>query len=489
MMPLAIFSVDLLSGNLLLLASVMIFAAVLVAKAGSKLGAPSLLLFLLLGMLVGPDVLGLHFDDLKLAESIGHFAMSVIMFTAGLETSYASTRPIFRQGVMLSTLGVLLTVLITGSALSLLGLPLLISFILAAILSSTDSASVFSVLRDKKLHLRENLTPLLELESGSNDPVALSLTVILVSFATSGDWLAKSPWILAGSGALMLILQLGIGLAVGLGVGYGAKWALGKLQSNNFALTAILVLSLGFFSNGVAQAINGNGLLASYITAITIGNKVKLANQRDINKFFDGITWIMQLMMFTLLGLMAHPSQMLPLVLPALGLCLFMVFISRPVSVFLCSLPFKGLSTRAKTLVSWVGIKGAGPILFALYAMVHGVDHAQEIFNFVFLFSVFSLLIQGGSIGWMANKLHLSYDADPVAETFGMEVPEEMGMMRDHIVTEEDLLGGVTLRDLHLPHGIRVMMVRRAGRFLVPHGSMPLEVGDHLVIIMGDTDD
>ena len=264
---------------------------------------------------------------------------------------------------------------------------------------------------------------------------------------------------------------------------------LGKLQSANFALTAILVLSVGFFSNGIAQAIHGNGLLATYVTAIIIGNKVKLANQRDITKFFDGITWLMQLMMFTLLGLMAHPSQMLRMVLPALVTCIFMMLVSRPASVFLCTLPFKGLSARAKTLVSWVGIKGAGPILFAMYALVHEVDHAQDIFNFVFLFSVFSLLLQGGTISWMARKLRLSYDADPEVETFGMEVPEEMGMMRDHIVTEDDLAGGPTLRDLHLPHGIRVMMVRRDGRFLVPHGSMPLEVGDHLVIIMGETDD
>lgn len=489
MTPLAIFSVNLVSENLLLLASILIFAAVLVAKAGSKLGAPSLLLFLILGMLVGPDVLGLRFDDIKLAESVGHFAMSVILFTAGLETSYAETRPIFRQGVMLSTLGVMLTVLITGFAFTLAGVPVLISFIVAAILSSTDSASVFSVLRDRKLHLRENLAPLLELESGSNDPVALSLTMILVSFATGADWAGKSIWALAGTGALLLILQLGIGLAVGLGVGYGAKWVLGKLQSSNFALTAILVLSVGFFSNGIAQALHGNGLLATYVTAIIIGNKVKLANQRDINKFFDGITWLMQLMMFTILGLMAHPSQMLRMVLPALATCIFMMLVSRPLSVFLCTLPFKGLSVRAKTLVSWVGIKGAGPILFALYALVHQVDHASDIFNFVFLFSVFSLMLQGGTISLVAKKLRLSYDADPEVETFGMEVPEEMGMMRDHIVTEDDLSRGVTLRDLHLPHGIRVMMVRRDGRFLVPHGSMPLEVGDHLVIIMGETDD
>lgn len=489
MMPLAIFSVNLLSENLLLLASVMIFAAVLVAKAGSKLGAPSLMLFLILGMLVGPDVLGLHFDDLKLAEFIGHLAMAVIMFTAGMETSFTSTRPIFRQGILLSSLGVFLTVLITGSLFWLLGVPVMLSFILAAILSSTDSASVFSVLRDKRLRLRENLAPMLELESGSNDPVAMSLTVVLVTFATNGELLSRGPWAIAGYGALMLVGQLGIGIAAGLIVGYFSKWILGKLQSSNFALTAILVLSLGFFANGIADAFSGNGLIASYVTAIMIGNRVKLANQRDINKFFDGITWLMQLVMFTILGLMAHPSQMLHLVLPALLMCLFMVFVARPASVFLCLLPFKGTSWRAKSLVSWVGIKGAGPILFALYTMLHGVEHSSEMFNFVFLFSLFSLMMQGGTISWMANKLHLSYEADPVAETFGMEVPEEMGMMRDHIVTEEDLACGATLRDLHLPHGIRVMMVRRDGKFLVPHGSMPLSAGDHLMIIMGETDD
>ena len=488
-MPLSIFSVNLLSENMLLMASVLVFSAVLVARAGSRLGTPSLLLFLLLGMLVGPDVLGLHFDDLELAESVSHFAMAVILFTAGLETSFEETRPVFRQGVMLSTAGVLLTVLFTGLALSLTGMPVAICFLLAAILSSTDSASVFSVLREKRLRLRENLAPMLELESGSNDPIALSLTLILVHAFTSGDLAGKSVWALFGSGALMLLLQLGVGLAVGLAVGYGAKWVIGKVQSPNFALTAILVLSIGFFSNGLASMLSGNGLLATYVTAILIGNKVRLANQKDITKFFDGITWMMQLMMFMLLGLMAHPSQMPKMILPALLLCLFMAFVVRPASVFLCTLPFKKLSFRAKTFLSWVGLKGAGPILFALCAVVHEVDYSSEIFNFVFLFSLFSLLLQGSSLRWMAKKLRLSYEEDPLVETFGMEVPEEMGMMRDHIVTEEDLSRGATLRDMHLPHGIRVMMVRRGERFLVPHGSMVLEVGDRLIIIVGESDD
>ena len=489
MLPLSFFSVSILSEDLLLLVSVLIFAAVLVAKAGSRLGAPSLLLFLILGMIIGPDVLGVHFDDLHLAESIGHMAMSIILFTAGLETSFKATKPVFRQGLMLSTVGLLITVLLTGGLLALTGLPVLASFLLASILSSTDSASVFSVLRDKRRHLRENLAPMLELESGSNDPIAMTLTVILVQFSVSEKLLAKGPLAITWNAALMVLLQLGVGLAVGLLVGYGAKFILRKVKSDNFALNAILILSTGFFSNGIAQVLSGNGMLAAYVTAIIIGNTVDLASERDIHKFFDGITWLMQLVMFMLLGLLAHPTQMPKLILPALALCLFMMFVARPSGVFLSLLPFKGLSVRAKTFVSWVGVKGAGPILFALFTVVNGLEHSSDILNFVFLFSIFSLSIQGMSLNWMADKLKLSYDKDPEVETFGMEVPEVMGMMRDHIVTEEDIAGGSTLRDLHLPHGIRVMMVKRDGRFLVPHGSMPLQVNDHLLIIVGDTDD
>ena len=489
MTPLSIFSVNLLSENLLLFMSMLVIAAVFVARAGSRVGAPSLLLFLILGMLAGPDILGMHFDNLELAESIGHFAMSVILFTAGLETSLAETKPVFWKGLALSTVGVMLTVAITGAALSLTGLPITICLLIAAILSSTDSASVFSVLRSKRLRLRENLGPMLELESGSNDPMALTMTVILVAVISDGSLVAKGPWAVVGHGALMMAVQIGVGLVIGLLVGYGAKWLLGKIQTSNFALAAILIISIAFFANGVASAFSGNGLLASYVTAIVIGNKATLQSRKDILKFFDGLTWLMQMIMFMMLGLLAHPSQMGHLILQALILFVFMVLVSRPLSVFISTLPFKGLSFRARTFVSWVGIKGAGPILFALYTMVSGVEYADDTFNIVFLISLFSLLLQGGSLGWMAKKLNVGYEEDPEVETFGMEIPEEMGMMRDHVVTEDDLMQGKTLRDLHLPHGIRVMMVKREGRFLVPHGSMPLEAGDHLVIIVGEADD
>ena len=495
MTPLPALSVNLLlSDNLLLLASLLVIAAVLITKVGTRFGVPVLLLFLLLGMVAGPDGLGLTFDNYELAESIGHFAMVVILFSAGLETSVQETRPVFRQGAMLSSLGVFLTAAQTGLFIWLIsgrtmGLSVLGCFLLAAVMGSTDSASVFSVLRGKKLHLRENLGPLLELESGSNDPMAYTLTIILVKILSSGDILLRGGWHAVWTGLLILVLQVVVGLAVGYGVGYAAKWMLDRIKLPSFALTSILILSVGCFASGLASLLYGNGLLALYCAAIILGNKARLIQKKDILHFFDGFTWLMQLVMFLMLGLLARPSQMLPVLLPALLIGLFMMLVARPASVFASLLPFKGLSVRAKAFISWVGLKGAGPILFALCPVVAGLSHSTEMFNIVYIITLFSLLVQGGTLGRMARLLHLSYDEDPVAETFGMEIPEEMGMLRDHVVTEEDLAGGATLRDLNLPHGIRVMMVRRDDRFLVPHGSMPLEPGDRLVIIMGDSDD
>ena len=489
----ALLTVNLLSDHLLLLCSVLIFAAVLVTKVGSRYGVPSLLLFLLMGMLAGEDVLGVRFDDFELAEHIGHFAMTIILFTAGLETSIQETRPVLRQGLLLSTVGVLLTVLLTGLFIWwVFGLSMSASlvgcFMLAAVMGSTDSASVFSVLRGKKLHLRENLGQMLELESGSNDPMAYMLTIILVQLI-SNTQASESTGSLVMNTVGLLFLQIFVGVAVGFGVGFAARWLLGRLHLAGSALYAILILSIGFFANGIAGLLMGNGLLALYIAAIIIGNRTDVPHRKEILNFFNGMTWLMQLVMFLMLGLLARPSRMLPMILPALLIGLFMMFVARPASVFLCLSPFKGLSSRAKAFSSWVGLKGAGPILFALCPVTAGLEGANEMFNIVFLITLFSLLLQGMTLSPVARMLRLSYDEDPKAETFGMEIPEEMGLLRDHTVTEEDLQQGPTLRDLGLPHGIRVMMVRRGGSYLVPHGSMPLEVGDRLVIIMGDSDD
>lgn len=453
------------------------------------------MLFLLLGMIVGADGVGLRFEDYHIAESIGHFAMTIILFTGGLETSMSETKPVMKQGALLSTLGVLMTSMLTalfiyfvaGKWIGPLGASFLGCLLLSAVMSSTDSASVFSVLRGKRMHLRENLSPMLELESGSNDPMAYVLTIILVQVLTSTKH--SSSLAMLGTGAWVLLVQIAVGFLIGLGVGFGAKWILERVKLPSNALYSVMVLSIGFFANGIASLLFGNGLLALYIAAIVIGNRADIPMKRDVLKFFDGMTWLMQLLMFLMLGLLARPSQFSSIAWPALMIGLFMMFVARPLSVFLCLAPFKGLSFKAKAFASWVGLKGAGPILFALCPVVAGLDGSTEIFNIVFFISLLSLILQGMTLSPSSRWLGLSYEADPEVETFGMEIPEEMGMLRDHTVTEDDLRNGETLRDLHLPHGIRVMMVKRDGKFLVPHGSMPLQEGDHLVIIMGDTDD
>lgn len=497
MVPLSVFSINILSENVLLLVSVLVFIAIILTQIGTKFGVPSLLLFLVIGMIAGTDGIGIHFEDYHLGESIGHFAMTIILFTGGLQTSLQESKPVMKQGALLSTLGVFITALLTGGFIYFatrnmvgeIGGTFLGCLLLASVMGSTDSASVFSILRGKKLHLRERIGTMLELESSSNDPMAYALTIIIVQILTTPSGLAAKQHGMILTGVGILILQIIVGTIVGIAVGYGAKYLLEKVKLSGNSLNSILILSIGFFSNGIATVLYGNGLLALYLTAIIINNKANIPYKRDVLKFFDGMTWLMQLLMFLMLGLLARPSQMLHSLVPALLIGLFLLIVARPASVFICLAPFKELSTKAKVLISWVGLKGAGPILFALYPVIAGLEGSDDIFNIVFVITLLSLVTQGMTLSRVAKKLDLSFDEDPEIETFGLEIPDEMGILRDHTVTDADLAGGSTLRDLNLPHGIRVMMVRRGEHFLVPHGSMRLLPEDHLVIVMGESDD
>jgi cell volume regulation protein A len=493
-------AIHLETGNVLLFFSFLVLVAILISRLGAKFGVPAMLLFLLIGMAAGPDGIGVEIKNHELAEFLGHLGITFILLSGGLRTSLAETRPVMARGLMLSTVGLAITTLATGffifwalgARIGGAGLTLLGCFLLAAILSSTDSPSVFSVLRSKRLTLRENLDPVLELESGSNDPMAYTLTLILVSVITSADHmgLAGSSWLY---GAFIVIVtalwQILSGFAIGLGVGFGARWLMRRFRLSTGPLYSILILMLALFANGLASMIGGNGLVALYVAAIVIGNMRDLPFKKDVLKFFDSTTWMAQLLMFLLLGLLARPSHMPAVMWPALLIGVFIMFVGRPLGVFLSLLPFRRLSVRARAYISWAGMKGAGPILFAMCAVLGGVKGGVEIFNIVFCITLLSLLVQGTLLVPVARKLDLCIEDDPEAETFGMEIPEEMGMLRDHTVTEEDLSRGPTLRDLHLPHGIRVVMVRRKGKFIVPHGSLELKVGDELVIIMGDTED
>ena len=496
MLPLSLYSIDLISDDLLLLASVLVFFAIMSTKIGTRFGVPSLLLFLILGMVFGADGLGLKFEDYELAESIGHFAMTIILLEGGFSIAYKDIKPVLKQGILLSTLGVFLTCLLTGGFIYLffgqsvgaLGSSLVGCLLVAAIMSSTDSASVFAIIRGKKRRLKHNLAPMLELESGSNDPMAYLLTILLVKYLTHLQDAGINALALSIASVIAFLLQVGVGLAVGVLVGKGSVWLFKKVKLSSTSLYSILVLSIAFFVNGVASMLHGNGLLALYVTALIIGNNASLPQKKDILKFFDGMTWLMQLLMFLMLGLLARPSQMPAVALPAVCIALFMMFLSRPISVLTCLLPFRK-PFKTKLFTSWVGLKGAGPILFALTPVVAGLEGSAEIFNIVFVITLLSLVLQGITIDPLANKLDLTYEDEKKVETFGLDMPEEMGILRDHLVTAESLERGDTLRDMHLPHGIRVVMVKREERFLVPHGSMKLMEGDHLVIVMGESDD
>lgn len=505
MAPLSVFSIDLLSEHLLLIVSVLVFVALIMTKASTKVGVPTLLVFLILGMLVGQDGLGLKFEKYNYAELMGHFAMAIILLRGGLETSISETRPIQKQGLLLSSVGVLLMIAIMGCFISWLfpNFPGTVTSVVAcltvaAIMSSTDATVVFSMLRSKRLRLRENLAPLLELEASSNDPTAYVLTVVMVAIlkeihtieaaiapGTSIIW----PMLLVGLG--VLALQLVVGYVLGFVFGYLGTWVVNKIKLSNHALSSIMILCIAFFGSGVSEMLGGNGLITIYLTGILISNKSNFAytERRDVRNFFEGLAWLVQLLMFLVLGILARPSIFPQVLVPALLIGLFMLFVARPLSVFITLLPFRKMSWRAKAFVSWVGMKGAGPILFALCPVVAGLDIGHEIFSIVFIVTMLSLLLQGMTLEPVAHLLKLSYDDEPEAQTFGIEMPEDMGMLRDHIISEDDIAKGETVRDLNLPHGIRIVMVRRDGRFLVPHGSMPLQVGDHLIIVMGDSDD
>lgn len=495
-MLLSVLSFSLLSDNLLLLVSVLVFAALLVSKIGYRFGVPTLLLFVAVGMLAGPDGMGIHFENYEIAEFIGHFAMTVILLTGGLETDMKESRPVMGKGALLSTLGVLLTAFLTGgfiyhfTARMLGGLWASMAGCLtvAVVMSSTDSASVFSVLRSRRMHLKYNLGPMLEIESGSNDSIAYIMTIFMVNllkFVQEG----KDSTAFALTGVLLLLLQIVVGLVIGVGMGYAAKWLLSHIRLEGSPLYAVMILSIGIFTNGAASFLHGNGLLALYVMAIIIGNQAKIPHKKEILKFMDGITWLVQLLMFLMLGLLVRPSQFPSIIVPALMIGVFMIFVARPLSVFLSLFPYRRLPVRAKAMVSWVGIKGAGPILFAMCPLVAGLPGSVEIFNIVFVVTLLSQLLQGMTLPAVARLLKVDDVELGKAQTYGIEVPEEIGMLTDHVVTEEDLELGRTLRELSLPHGIRVIMVRRGDEFLSPHGSMRLKVGDHLVILLCEKTD
>ena len=484
-MLLSLFPVNLFSDNLLLLLSIVIITALYVSQAGYKFGVPSLLLFLAVGMAFGQDGVGIRFDNFDIAQFVGNMALTVILLAGGMETDYRSIKPVMRQGIILSTLGVILTVVFTGGFIWFLSVRMpqalpfgvLGCFLLAAAMSSTDSASVFNILRGSRLKLKDNIGSVLELESGSNDPVAYVLTITLVQIITAGN-APKTPVVL-----LTLLFQIIIGAGVGIGMGYLGRWMVKRIRLSSSSLYAIMILCLGFLTNAVAADLKGNGLLALYIAAVILGNDKKLPFKRDVLKFLDGVTWLAQILMFLLLGLLVNPSELPKVAIPAILIAVFMSLVARPMSVFMLMAPFKGMNWRGKSFVSWVGLKGAAPILFSIYPVVADVPHAKDMFNIVFFITLLSLLFQGTTIPFAAKLLKVGKKAEPEVDTMGIEMPDEMGTLTNHIITTKDFQSGNQLKDLQMPAGRRVIMIKRGEDFILPEGSATLVEGDQMLIL------
>ena len=471
--------------NILLVGSILLFVSILVGKTGYRFGVPALLLFLGVGMLFGSDGLGLQFHNAKEAQFIGMVSLSVILFSGGMDTKFTDIRPVLPQGLLLSTVGVLLTALFTGlfiwwlSGMSWTNIhfPLLGSLLLASTMSSTDSASVFAILRSQKINLKHNLRPMLELESGSNDPMAYMMTIVLIQLITSTG---MSGAAIAGS----FVVQFLVGGAAGYVLGKLAIRMLNHLNIDNQALYPILLLSFVFFTFSITDLLKGNGYLAVYIAGMMVGNH-KIMYRKEVYTFMDGLTWLCQIIMFLCLGLLVNPHEMLEVAAVALLIGVFMILIGRPLSVFLCLLPFgRSINARSQLFVSWVGLRGAVPIIFATSPVVAKVPGAGAIFNIVFFITIVSLIIQGTTVSRMARLLKLSTPMPKTGNDFGVELPDEIDSdLRDMTVTEEVLARGETLKEMNLPKGTLVMIVKRGEEYLIPNGTLKLKLGDKLLLI------
>lgn len=472
------------SGNILLIGSVLLFVSIAVSKTSARFGVPTLLLFLFVGMLFGTDGFGIQFDDMRGAQFVGMIALCIILFSGGMDTKFAEIKPVLGPGLVLSTVGVLLTALFTGvfvwwlsgMSWSSVGFALLPSLLLAATMSSTDSASVFAILRSQNINLKHNLRPMLELESGSNDPMAYMLTIVLIQFI-GGD--------VSGAGSILLTFgqQFVFGGAIGYGVGKLAVYIINKLNLDNKSLYSVFMLAVAFFTFAFTDLFKGNGYLAVYIAGMIIGNS-KIANRKEVSTFFDGLTWLFQIVMFILLGLLVNPKEMLAVAPVALLIGAFMIFVGRPLSVFLSLLPFRWLTGRSRLYISWVGLRGAVPIIFATYPVVAEIPGADQIFNIVFFITLVSLIFQGMTIAKVARMLHLDLPEEKTGNEFGIELPDEIdSQLMDQTLTAEMLENGNRLMDMNIPKGTLVMIIKRGERFIVPNGQLELKVGDKLLYI------
>jgi cell volume regulation protein A len=467
---------------ILLIGSILILLSIAIAKLSDNLGVPTLLLFLVVGMLAGSEGPGgIEFDNVGLAQSIGIIALILILFAGGLDTNWSSVRPVLWQAVGLSTLGVLLTSVCVGLfAVYVLEFPLVIGLLLGAIISSTDAAAVFSVLRSKNVSLHGNLRPLLELESGSNDPMAVFLTIGLVS-------LAVNPELSVTSLLVLFVVQMGVGLVAGFGLGKLAVVVLNRLRLAYEGIYPVFVLASVGLVYGLTSVVGGSGFLAVYVCGLVMG-KSDIVQKRWMLRFFDGLAWLSQIAMFLTLGLLVYPSDLLTVLGAGLLVSFFLMFVARPVSVFLTTFWAKS-SRNEKLLVSWVGLRGAVPIILATFPLLAGLPLAPTIFNLVFFIVLTSALLQGWSIPSVAKWLGVDAPWSK-RRRYPLEFDRAEGTDTDLVelvVPFSGAIAGKAVVDLHLPADSLIVLVSRNEEFIVPSGETILEGGDTLLVLVNET--
>ena len=465
-------------GNVFLVGSILLLISVIAGKTSGKLGVPTLILFLIVGILSGSEGIGgIHFDNAAMAQFIGIMALNFILFSGGLDTNWHSIKPVLWRGIALSTLGVFLTALSVGVFVHyVFGFTLMEGLLLGAIVSATDAAAVFSILRNKGIALKGHIRPLLELESGSNDPMAYFLTITLTGIVASGNS-SLSELI------PLFLKEFILGGIIGYVMGRLSVWLINNIQLEIEGLYPVLTLGLAFFTYSVTHALGGNGFLAIYLCALIMGNS-KMIHRRSLIRFYDGQAWLMQLILFLTLGLLVFPSKIMPLIGMGLLISGFLIFVARPIGVFAALSIFKS-NIRSKLFVSWVGLRGSVPIVFATYPLLAGIPKAELIFNLVFFISITSVLLQGTTLSYVAKLLHVT--VPPKAKRrigLDFETTDKIkSALQKVMLPESSGAIGKRIVDLMIPATVNILAIKRGDVYLAPNGSTKLQANDILYVL------
>lgn len=463
---------------ILLGTALILFLGVVASKLSDYLGVPALLLFLALGMLAGSEGPGgIYFDDNRLAQSVGVVALVFILFSGGLDTKWETIRPVLKEGISLSTLGVFLTAVVVGIfATIFLGFSLPQGLLLGSIVSSTDAAAVLSILRSRGVSLKGRLKSLLEFESGSNDPMAVLLTIGVV------EWITQ-PSLSGGELAYQFILQFALGTLLGLAGGRGLVYLINKVRLGYEGLHPVLTIAAVLLVYALTTLLGGSGFLAVYLAGVVIGER-DIIHRRSLASFHDGLAWLMQIAMFVILGLLVFPSQLIRVIPVGLAVAACLMLVARPAGVFLSVLPF-GYSLREKMFLSWVGLRGAVPIVLATYPLISGVSEAGQMFNIVFFVVIASVLLQGTSVPIVARWLKV--DAPLVKKLqYPIEFTPQSGLsseLKELPIPTGSPVHGKAIVELGLPDDFLVLLIARDEEFQVPSGGTILAAGDTLLVL------